>query len=134
MLGVVVAAPLALALVIARRCLSAGLTINAATVDEDAEILTSARRVRREVFCAEQRVPVEMERDATASHRRRSRSLPCMKTSRPGTSPSCRGRRRGARRRLHRKAPRQDRAPVCVLRDHRRWASGAASCARVWMR
>ena len=32
--------------------------------DEDAEILTSARRVRREVFCAEQRVPVEMERDA----------------------------------------------------------------------
>ena len=63
-LGLVVAAPLALALVIARRCLSSGLTINAATVDEDAEILTSARRVRREVFCVEQRVPVEMERDA----------------------------------------------------------------------
>ena len=63
-LGVVVAAPLALAMLIARRCLSAGLTINTATVNEDAEILTSARRVRREVFCAEQRVPVEMERDA----------------------------------------------------------------------
>ena len=49
-LGLVVAAPLALAIVIARRCLSSGLTINAATVDEDAEILTSARRVRRARF------------------------------------------------------------------------------------
>ena len=41
-----------------------------------------------------------------------------MKTSRPGTSRSCRARLRGARRRLHRKAPRQI-GRVCVLRDHR---------------
>ena len=123
-LGLIVVAPLALAIVIARRCLSTGLTINAATVDEDAEVLTSARRVRREVFCVEQRVPVEMERDA---HDVSSETIHVV-ASYEDFSPwdvTFVPRAVGAARIVVDGAKRKGKiGRVCVLRDHRRRGIG----------
>ena len=123
-LCVVVAAPLALAIGIARRCLSTGLTINAATVDEDAEVLTSARRVRREVFCVEQRVPVEMERDAHDVSNETIHVVALYEDFSPWDVTFV-PRAVGAARVVVDRAKRKGKiGRVCVLRDHRRRGIG----------
>jgi len=120
----VVVAPLALAIVVARRCLSTGLTINAATVDEDAEILTSARRVRREVFCVEQRVPVEMERDAHDVSNETIHVVALYEDFSPWDVTFV-PRAVGAARVVVDRAKRKGKiGRVCVLRDHRRRGIG----------
>ena len=123
-LCVVVMAPLALAMVVARRCLSTGLTINAATVDEDAEILGSARRVRREVFCVEQRVPVEMERDAHDVSNETIHVVALYEDFSPWDVTFV-PRPVGAARIVVDRAKRKGKiGRVCVLRDHRRRGIG----------